>query len=335
MKTVARALLSLGFGLAALGGGRPCLAQSSSASAPTAQSTPPPEASERFKRGVAAFREGDFDAALAEFSRAYKLSPNYKLLYNLAQVQAERHDSVAALKLLKQYLTEAGDTLDDERRANVTRSIEELQRHVAQVRVNSNVNDAQLTVDGTLVGRVPLSESLWVNAGPHTLSLSKDGYIASSKTVSVAGGLVESVSFELLPQAKAVVLEPHPTPSLPHAHASAGMGGAFWASIACAGAFAGAAATFAVFTSIENRKLSTELDTYPANQQYVEAERSRVKTFAVLGDVFGAAAIVAAGGGVYFAIRGTDQPAHAAARARQKQLRAQWTGTGILLQGEL
>ena len=328
-------LVSLGFTLVALCSAGPCLAQSSSLpQAPSVQSAPPPEASERFQRGVAAFREGDFDAALAEFSRAYKLSPNYRLLYNLAQVQAERHDSLAALKLLNQYLAEAGDALPDERRANVTRLIEELQRHIAEVRVSSNVSDAQLAVDGKLVGRVPLAESLRVNAGSHTLLLSKDGYTASTKTVSIAGGLVESVSFELVPQAKAGVLEPLPAPALPRANGSTGMGGAFWTSVACAGGFAGTAATFAVLTSMENRKLSTELETYPANQQDVATERSRVKTFAVLSDVFGAAAIVAAAGGVYFAISGNDQPARAAASTRPMKLRAQWSGTIMQLQGE-
>src|SRR5690349_10373833 len=47
-----------------------------------------------FARGVEHYDEGNFDAALAEIERAYQLEPsNYKLLYNLAQVQMERHDN--------------------------------------------------------------------------------------------------------------------------------------------------------------------------------------------------------------------------------------------------
>jgi len=139
-----------------------------------------------------------------------------------------------------------------------------------------------------------------------------------------------------VPQAKAGAPEARSRSlSLPPEQAKVGMGGAFWTSVACAGAFTGAAATFAIFTGLENRKLTTELDTYPANQEYVASERTRVKTFAVLGDAFGAAAIVATGAGIFFAIRGAEQPAHAATSAHRKQLRAQWTGTGIQLQGEL
>jgi tetratricopeptide (TPR) repeat protein len=48
------------------------------------------EARMRFTRGVKLYHEGSYDAALAEFTKAYRLAPNYRVLYNLAQVQAER-----------------------------------------------------------------------------------------------------------------------------------------------------------------------------------------------------------------------------------------------------
>ena len=41
---------------------------------------------------------------LAEFMRAYELLPNYRVLYNIGQVQLERHDYVAALHAFDDYL---------------------------------------------------------------------------------------------------------------------------------------------------------------------------------------------------------------------------------------
>ena len=38
-----------------------------------------------FQRGVELYGERNYDGALAEFSRAHELSPNYRVLYNLAQ----------------------------------------------------------------------------------------------------------------------------------------------------------------------------------------------------------------------------------------------------------
>ena len=59
---------------------------------PPAAEQPPPsdpamvEAGERFDRGVRYFEDGDFGAALAEFLRAYELTGNWIVLYNLGQV---------------------------------------------------------------------------------------------------------------------------------------------------------------------------------------------------------------------------------------------------------
>lgn len=336
MKTAfAQPLLAFAVALGALSSAAPGYAQPSNKPASGPGQPTPSEASERFQRGVASFREGDFDAALAEFSRAYKLSPNYRLLYNLAQVQAERHDSLAALKLLAQYLAEAGNALDDERRTNVLQMIEELQRHVAELRVGCNVTDAELAVDGIVVGRIPLTEPLRVNAGSHNVRLTKEGYRSASKDISIAGGLVETLLFELDPKPKQPSLTVRTNASDARAPASAGMGGAFWTSVACAAAFTGAAASFGILAAHENRKLDNELQTFPTNQQSVVAERNRVKNFALLSDVFGAGAILAVSSSVYFAIRGSEPPSSTHAASRAPQVRAYLAGSAIFVQGEL
>src|SRR6188768_2257405 len=103
----------------ALAAAEPAAPAAGSASATT-------EARERFQRGVSLYREGSFDAALAEFRRAYEIAPNYRILYNLAQVQVERHDSVAALTLFGQYLQQGDTEIDAERRAQVERDMQSL-----------------------------------------------------------------------------------------------------------------------------------------------------------------------------------------------------------------
>jgi hypothetical protein len=50
-----------------------------------------------FLRGVESYKEGAFDIAVVEFTRAYEIAPNFRVLYNIAQSQAERHDYAAAL----------------------------------------------------------------------------------------------------------------------------------------------------------------------------------------------------------------------------------------------
>src|SRR6266498_3420123 len=57
-----------------------------------------------FQQGVDLFHEGNFEAALAEFRKAYATAPSYRILYNIAQAYYELHDYVNALKTYQQYL---------------------------------------------------------------------------------------------------------------------------------------------------------------------------------------------------------------------------------------
>src|SRR5262245_54854214 len=62
-----------------------------------AQSPKIKEATARFERGLALYDDGDYDAALVEFSRAYELSPTYKVLYNIAKIERVKNDYSSAL----------------------------------------------------------------------------------------------------------------------------------------------------------------------------------------------------------------------------------------------
>src|SRR4051794_1962396 len=76
------------------------------------QSASPPskaaqtEAFSRFNKGKELFSEGDLQAALIEFRRAYELAPNYVVLYNIGNVYYQLQDYPNALTYLERYLQE-------------------------------------------------------------------------------------------------------------------------------------------------------------------------------------------------------------------------------------
>lgn len=86
------------------------------------------EARERMVRGEALFVAGNFDAALAEFQRAYELAgdhPNrYLVLYNIGQCHELSFRSDEALRVYREYLRLGGDEAED--RENVEAHVEEL-----------------------------------------------------------------------------------------------------------------------------------------------------------------------------------------------------------------
>ena len=54
------------------------------------------QARKHFGQGLKLYKDGDFDAALVQFERAYAVKPNFKVLYNIAQCYFELHQYVEA-----------------------------------------------------------------------------------------------------------------------------------------------------------------------------------------------------------------------------------------------
>src|SRR3954471_13606265 len=117
-------------------------------------------AKQHFLRGVSFYKDGDLDAALAEFSKAYETRPDYRVLYNIGQVQAERRDYAAAARALRQYLKEGDRELDSERRAVVEQTLADMAKRVASLTVTANVANAEVLIDGISVAVLPLEEPL-------------------------------------------------------------------------------------------------------------------------------------------------------------------------------
>src|SRR5690349_23326683 len=88
------------------------------------------EASTRFRRGVELFQEEAYRASLAEFQRAYDISPDYRLLYNIAQAKIEIHDYLGAAESYERYLSGGGDQVPAERRAEVEQALAALRERV-------------------------------------------------------------------------------------------------------------------------------------------------------------------------------------------------------------
>src|SRR5688572_7180331 len=98
------------------------------------------EARQRFQKGVQLFKEWSFEAALAEFRKAYQLAPSYRVLYNIAQVHYELKNYVDALKAFRQYLNEGAGDVAPDRRAQVEAEIRKLEGRVGYIEVIANVD---------------------------------------------------------------------------------------------------------------------------------------------------------------------------------------------------
>ena len=284
-------------------------------------------AKQHFNRGVASYRDGDYDAALAEFEKAYETRPDYRVLYNLGQVQAERHDNAAAMKMLKQYLKEGGAEIDNERRLKVEQTLDEVSKRVGSVVVTSNVAGADVLVDGASAGVLPLAEPLAVNAGIREITIRKDGKTAPARRITVVGG--DTVRIEVRLESDGA-LAPNLSAPLPSASPPRTR---VWIAYGAAAALAAGAVTFGLLTQRANKDLDGDLGRFPGDRSRIDVDRSRVKKWAAFTDGFAAAALVGAGLGTYFLLADPASGESAAPPASVAQVSLLPSGAALSLSG--
>ncbi len=198
-------LTGLGVGLCfALAGSESAWAQPEApAPAPAVSAPASPEvlkeAGERYARGLALYGDGEFLLALVEFERAYQLSNNYKVLYNIGQVRIQLGRYAKAKEALEDYLKAGGTNLSAERTQAVNKDLATLAERTASLNVVTHETGADISLDGKVIGTSPLTTPVIVDAGEHNLVLHKSGFYDAAQSVTLAGHDQLELTIELKP----------------------------------------------------------------------------------------------------------------------------------------
>lgn len=252
-----------------------------------------------FHQGVLLYNEGSFEAALAEFRKAYQLNPNYRLLYNIAQTYFDLHDYVSASKALTQYTQQGGAEISAERRAQVRELNTKLEERIAYLEITCNVDGAEIRVDELPVGVSPLDAPVPVNAGPRRITAVKPGHAVVARMVTVGGTERAKVALDVT----------GPTTGAVDGLAGAALAGrarreparvGLIASSVVMGGCAIATTVFAILASNAKTSFDQELDAYPTTRGNIDRAREKMNTYAYLTDGFGAATLLSGGVALYF-----------------------------------
>lgn len=287
------------------------LSAATSYAQPPASGAPPEAAEEaktRHERGTQLYADGDYKLALIEFERAYELAPNYKALYNIAQTSSQLGRYAAARRAFEQYLKDGGAEIPEKRRADVEKDLASLRGRTALVNVTSNVDGAEIVIDGQVVATTPLTAALLVDAGQHTIEARKPGRITSSRPVTLAGTDEVKIEFDLpeepVPVAPTVLAPIRETTIIQAPESSY-----TWVGWVLAGTFlAGATATGIVTLSFSsdldaarNEPLQPD-QTEESKRAELDDAQQRARSTAITTDVLGGAAILTAGVTLVFTI---------------------------------
>jgi hypothetical protein len=289
------------------------------------------EARAHYSKGLELYRESDFDAALIEFQRAYDTAPAYKILYNIALVQRQLKDYAGAVRSFKRYLDDGGNRIDAKRITEVEREIDKLQGRVAELKLTTNVEGAEVSVDDLEVGTTPLSDPLLVNAGKRKISVSKSGYNTATRVIKVAGGDSKELELELKKSSGGAAAPPttsgqppptdKPPPKDEPEPEPEAEGSSFpWVPWAITGVLAAGTGVMAVLTLSAQSDLESERESVTTREKLDDAE-SKTKTFALVTDVLLAATVVSAGVALYITLdSGDDEPAEKEKASRRLEL---------------
>jgi tetratricopeptide (TPR) repeat protein len=179
------------------------------------------EARRQFQVGVAAAEAGAYAEAIVEFDRAYELSPNFAVLYNIATAEEALGDEPAALTAFERYLAEGGQAVPAARRAELAAEMKQLTARTGVVVPRVTPDGARLTLDGVALEPAAIGHGVRVKVGAHTLAASKERYVPAEQTITVASGDSVDVKLSLEPVPEAPQPRAPPPPPLPPAPAPA------------------------------------------------------------------------------------------------------------------
>lgn len=257
-----------------------------------------------FARGVQFYNNGDYKLALVEFRRSHDLSHNYRVLYNIGQVNHQLGNYVKALAALEAYLRQGTGEIPEARQSEVGSSIAELRKKTAQIRLTLAVENTEVIIDDASIGSVRGVRALTVDAGEHRLEARKPGYVPLVKHVTLAAGDKAEIKLRLvkLPLSPAAdsgsANRPHTTSPL------------IYAGWTATGAFAIAAAVTGVLATSNAKHLAEQRESPDSTADDREASAKRAQTFAIATDVLAGAALVTGVSSLYFSLRdgsGTDE----------------------------
>lgn len=143
------------------------------------------EARERVARGEALLERADYDAALAEFERAYEVLGEHPhrslILFNIGRAHERMRRYDLAMRYFQRYLDETG--FDAEDRGAVEATLRTLRGFLGELVVETNV-PAAIWVDGRHVGDAP--GRIWIPGGRHTVDVRAEGHTDAREEVQLA-----------------------------------------------------------------------------------------------------------------------------------------------------
>lgn len=157
------------------------------------------DARDHFRRGQAAYQQGNYDLAITEWLSGYELEQRPEFQYNLAQAYERLGRLQDAANALQRFVESADP--DDSSYSDATARLASLQQRLALtgVRVLGGQDGASIFVDGRDWGRLPRPDKISVSPGSHQIVVRLAGFKDFQTNVVIPAGQVIDIEIVMEP----------------------------------------------------------------------------------------------------------------------------------------
>jgi PEGA domain len=200
------------------------------------------------ERGIALRRSGEDAQALPLFQRAEQLdSDSVRIQVHLAATYQALGEWEAADRHLTAALRDPADPYVQRHQAVLATAKRAIDAHLGSLLLSGGPPGSEVRLNGHLLGRLPLSQTVRVQAGIYTLDARLAGHYPITRSVALAGGEVAREALQLTPLST----------SAESAAAGVSSGGSHWLSWTFGGLAVGAGAFTVAAWAIRERHADT------------------------------------------------------------------------------
>jgi hypothetical protein len=156
-------------------------------------------ATKLLKDGDRLFKKGDYEAALAKYQKAFETFPSAKIYFPMAQAEEQLGRYIDAHTHYELLLSEAGEPIPEQLRTEAQAALTAVEQKLVTIKFDVRPLGSTITVDNVELGQTPLDKPVRLMPGPHTWSITKDGFMPVEKEMDLDPGITidETVQLEV------------------------------------------------------------------------------------------------------------------------------------------
>ena len=150
------------------------------------------------REGVDLRRRGDDAGALKLFERAFQMEPSPRATAQMGLAEQALGQWVRAHEHLRAALDAATDTWVVKSQATLREALNHVGDHVGQIEILGGSVGAEVRINGSPRGRLPLPRAILAPSGTATIDLSAPGFVAAQRTIVVRARETIRETFDVL-----------------------------------------------------------------------------------------------------------------------------------------